>query len=459
MAAEWLGGRLHRSWSVRARTTAATALILGVTLSVGAVVVLVLLRRTLIHNVDEANEARNADITRLVASDPATVVQVNPGANDSIVQVVDEDGVVVASSANVRAVGRLTTVRPAGTDVETLTLTLPGPGPRAEEFRVAAHRAASPAGPTTVYVASSLEDVDETVVRVAWGVAVGVPMAVLVVAGVAWIVTGRALRPVEDIRMAVAEVSERSLARRVPVPNSRDEISRLASTMNTMLDRLDDSSDRQRRFVADASHELKTPLTSLRVDLEIGLAHPGTTNWPSVATGLLRVSGGMERLVDNLLYLARSDDQAPRRPGVPVDLDAIVAAEASRLRSEGTLLIDASGVSAATVLGRPDDLTRLVRNLLDNSARFARTRVDLTTTRTSDSVRLVVRDDGPGIPADQHERIFARFTQLDQARTRVRGHGNGLGLAIVRDIVQSHEGSVVIGPGPGAEFIVSLPSA
>jgi signal transduction histidine kinase len=224
--------------------------------------------------------------------------------------------------------------------------------------------------------------------------------------------------------------------------------------MNTMLERLQRAVERQRRFVADASHELRTPLAATRTDLEVVLAHPDRTDFKETATDLLAANGRMESLVRDLLFLARVDGGAANRPAAPVDLDDVVLTEAA-----GREGVDTGRVSAASVHGRRDDLARAVRNLLDNAERYASSLVTVSLTGEDGRVRLVVTDDGPGIPAADRERIFERFTRLDDARGRDSG-GTGLGLAIVKEIVAEHGGTIVVeDAAPGARFVISLPPA
>jgi len=280
-------------------------------------------------------------------------------------------------------------------------------------------------------------------------------LALLAVAS--WVLVGRALRPVEAIRAEVADISGRALDRRVPVPPNRDEIGRLASTMNEMLDRLQAASERQRKFVADASHELQSPIAALRTQLEVAIAQPATTDWAATSSDLLAESRHMERLVRDLLFLARSDGEESVRRIEPVDLDDIVLEEATRLRSSARVGVDASGVSAAPLSGNRDELTRLVRNLLENAEHHAESRVRIRLSAEGHEIILMVEDDGPGVAPAERERIFQRFTRLDEARSRHNG-GTGLGLAIVKEITERHGGTVCVeNAAPGARFAVRLP--
>jgi signal transduction histidine kinase len=227
--------------------------------------------------------------------------------------------------------------------------------------------------------------------------------------------------------------------------------------MNAMLDRLEQAGDRQQRFVADASHELRSPLTRIRAELEVDLAHPGDADLVATHRSVLEEATNLQLLVDDLLHLASSDAGASSQRREVVDLDDIVLREAHRLRDAGTQ-VDLSLVSAAQVNGDPIQLAHAVRNLTVNAAHHARSTVTVTLLEREHSAVLTVTDDGPGIPPAQRERVFDRFARLDDARTRATG-GSGLGLAITRDIIQQHGGTVNVGgDGDGACFIVTLPA-
>ncbi len=314
------------------------------------------------------------------------------------------------------------------------------------------------AGGTDVIVSASAEGIDRSVERVRNLLWFSLPITMLLAGALTWLLAGRALRPVKAITEQTGRIRSSTLHERVPVPAGRDEIAGLATEMNTMLDRVQSEDRRRRQFVADASHELRSPIAALRTQAEATLT---TTDDPDVielATGVLAESTRMGTLVDDLLSLARHDEaQAP--PGVVLDLDDIVLAEASRPRR---VPIDVRGVSAGRVRGRPDELARVVTHLLDNAARHAAASVivALATVRSDgqEMVRLTVDDDGPGIPEDQRQNIFERFVRLDEARQRDNG-GAGLGLAVVAAVVDAAGGTVAadVSPSGGARFEVALP--
>lgn len=339
--------------------------------------------------------------------------------------------------------------------------TIPGQGNlpplRSDDPRVRAQRTVETAqGTITLVAEQSLEEVDSTVESITSALVLGVPLLVALVAGLTWWLTGRALRPVESIRAEAAAITGSTIHRRVPEPANDDEIGRLARTMNSMLDRLEESSIRQRQFVSDASHELRSPVASIRAQLEVALRRGPAANWPVVATRVLDEDERLEQAVDELLELARTQESEPTETA-EVDLDEVVLEETTRARR---VPIDTSQVSGGRVLGSERQFARVVRNLLDNACRHAASKVSLTLGTRDGSVWLVVDDDGPGIPVADRERVFDRFTRLDEGRARDAG-GVGLGLSMVKAIVERHGGSVVVDDAPlgGARLIVQLPAS
>ncbi len=304
-----------------------------------------------------------------------------------------------------------------------------------------------------VLYAAPLAAVDAAQDTVMFYLMIGVPILIVVAGAATYVFAGRALRPVEAIRARVASMSEKDLAERVPVPAARDEVGRLAETMNGMIARLEHAQKVQRRFVADASHELRSPLATIGAGLELLQdSDPGTVRTLRGETQRLG------RLVDDLLLLARADERGlqPRRD--EVDLDEIVEAERARpYDDEVRTEVRAEHVR---VIGDRSQLVRVLRNLVDNAHRHARSRVVVTLGREADRAALDVADDGPGLPPADRIRVFERFVRLDDARARADG-GSGLGLAIVAEVVAAHDGLVWVedAPGGGALFRVRLPAA
>lgn len=280
------------------------------------------------------------------------------------------------------------------------------------------------------------------------------------IAAVAYTATRLALRPVEVIRARTASVTASDPRERVDVPDTGDEIAALATTINATLQRLDDAAAQQRRFVADAAHELRSPLTTLLASLEVALAYPEHTDWPAATTTAVRQTRRLQALAEDLLLLARLDARVPATRPAAVDLAAL----ASRLTeqhplTDGALSLAYDGTGPAVVLGDRNELERLLRNLVDNAVRHAVTDVLITVRNEGSRVIVEVRDDGPGVPAEDADRIFERFTRLDDARSRDAG-GSGLGLAIARDLARLHHGTLTLADRtPGASFVLRLPRA
>jgi signal transduction histidine kinase len=308
--------------------------------------------------------------------------------------------------------------------------------------------------PATVLFAQPLTAVSEATDTLMFYLWFGIPILILVVGAATYFFSGRALRPVEAIRSRVAEMSEKDLDQRVPVPAAHDEIRRLADTMNGMIGRLQDAQGVQRRFVADASHELRSPLATIAAGLE--LLQRDTTD-PATVTALRGETERVNRLVEGLLLLARADERGlqPRRE--EIDLDEIADAEQGR-PGEGGVRV-AVRAEPVRVIGDRGQLVRVLRNLVDNARRHARAEVLVTVVRDGDEAVLEVADDGPGVPEADRARVFERFVRLDDARARSDG-GSGLGLAIVSEVVAAHGGTVELGeaPGGGALFRVRVPA-
>lgn len=297
----------------------------------------------------------------------------------------------------------------------------------------------------------SVEKTVDTVSAVLW---LATPIVTALAALLAWSLASRALRPVRSITDQAATISGGTLDARVPVPGTGDEVADLASTVNEMLDRLEADDRRRRRFVSDASHELRSPVAVMRSEAEVALNDPSSTDVEELASAVVSESGRMATIIDDLLALARHDEGLPP-PTTMVDLDDIVLAESKRTRR---VAVDATRVSAGRVAGRVDELTRMVGHLLDNAARHAETQIRVSLQTTNHAVSLVVDDDGPGVPIDHREAVFERFTRLDEARTRDEG-GAGLGLAVVASIAGRSGGSVSVGDSDlgGARFTVTWP--
>ncbi|MFJ8052065.1 ATP-binding protein [Streptomyces luteogriseus] len=462
--------------SVRARATLGATLVVAVALVAAGTAVLLSLRSNLLGEAGtQAERSARAVASELAAGTPYDKLSGLDG-DDGPVQVLDEHGRLVAASEDLERISGTDTdrVKPqpaakpsgdnddddaddAGEPLEAGEIsgesvfsngsaTIDGD---AEDYRFAAVEVEThDRGHLKVYAGSPLA-AEHGAVRTALTVMlIGFPLLLGVVAAVTWLVTRRALRPVEGIRREMAAITHsEDLARRVPEPDTHDEIARLASTTNETLAALETSVERQRRFVADASHELRSPIASLRTQLEVAAAHPELLDLDGAVEDTVR----LQRLAADLLLLARLD--AGERPNdARVDL-AGLAREAAEGRTGVT--VDAEPVEVA---GSRGQLGRVLANLLDNAQRHARSAVTVNVRREGDRAVVGVADDGDGVPEDDRERIFERFVRLDAARSRDDG-GAGLGLAIARDVAVRHGGTLTAGRGPagGALFELRLP--
>ncbi|MFD4172346.1 sensor histidine kinase [Streptomyces anulatus] len=483
--------------SVRARAAIGATLVVAVALVAAGLAVLLVLRANLIDQADLQAEVAAREVAgQLATGTPYDELELDD-EEDHPVQVTDEEGRTVVVSKDLRAVtgtgtSGVTPVPPASAgaspsrgegdgegdgdddsadddddgsrpgrgevssddpDFSDGTATVDG---TTADYRFAAVEATTPDGVTlTVYAGAPLAAEQEAVNTVRGAMLTGLPLLLVVVAGVTWLVTRRALRPVEGIRREMAAITaSEDLARRVPEPGSRDEIAALARTTNETLTVLEASVERQRRFVADASHELRSPIASLRTQLEVAEAHPELLDLPGAVADTVR----LQVLAADLLLLARLD--AGEKPGsATVELGALVREEVSQRTGDRIAVgVEVPQGGAFEVNGSRGQLSRVIGNLLDNAQRHAEGSVAVSVAADGRGVRVEVRDDGAGVPEDERERIFERFVRLDDARSRDDG-GAGLGLAIARDVAARHGGTLTVDRAAegGAAFRLWLP--
>lgn len=299
--------------------------------------------------------------------------------------------------------------------------------------------------------AASLEEIEGAASAVRRGLLVTVPLVGLVVAALAYWLVGRSLRPVESIVTQVNRISADRLDERVPESSADDEVALLSETMNAMLERLESADRSLRQFSADASHELRSPLASIRAAAEV--LHRRSVVGDHLTADIVAEVDRMDALIDNLLALARQDIRVPESHGV-VDMAEL----ATNIATAEHCTISVDG--AALVIGDPESLDRAILNLVTNAARYAAKEVRVTVASRDAMVELVVDDDGPGIPESKRATVFERFTRLDDARSRDSG-GAGIGLALVRSIADQHGGSVEASDSDtlgGARLVLRLPS-
>jgi signal transduction histidine kinase len=438
--------------TVRVRTTVAATVLVGLALLAGGIALVWAMRDALTDEVRDAARVRARDTAAaLEAGTPPSFVAADQGDEDDdlFIQIVDRDGDVVDASSFVSDLAEPVAPLAPG---ESAEITVPGED---DEFLAVA----ADAGRYTVIAARTLDTVGESTAVVTDLLWIGLPLLLVAAAATTWLVVGRALAPVEAIRREVDAISSADLDRRVPTPAGSDEIARLATTMNAMLERLERGQARQRRFVADASHELRSPVASIRQHAEVAQAHPERTTVGALAETVAAENLRVERLVDDLLLLVRADEHTLQLRQRPVDVDDLVFEEARRLRDTAAPRVDTSRVSAGRVSGDRAALRRVLRNLGDNAARHATSQVAFALDERDGDVVLAVDDDGPGIAPADRQRVFERFVRLDDARARDAG-GSGLGLAIVAEVVGAHHGTISIGDSDlgGARFEVRLPA-
>jgi signal transduction histidine kinase len=450
-ASRWTG----RLTTVRVRLTVLAVVTVGIGLAAGGAIVLVLVRHSLTSTAENDAHQRARDMVTVLESGGAPQVSPGVGKDQAAVQIVNRAGRVLAASAELQGEGPLLSRWPDG-DMLRARLKHPPFGDGAD-YTVVGLPTTMAGEPIAVYAARSLDPVAEGVEATTSALALAVPALLVVVAGTSWLLVGRALRPVEAMRGQVAAITASELDRRVREPAVQDELGRLAHTMNAMLTRLQGAHDRQRQFVGDAAHELRSPLTAILTQLEVGLAHPKDTDWVKLARDLHREGSRLDRLTDELLALSRAEGYAPQQHLEWVDLDELVLLEVDAVRARAKVTVELSPFSAARLRGRPDELRGVVRNLLDNAERHAASGMTVGLSSDDEVAELVVADDGDGIPSHYRERVFDRFFRLQAARDRDSG-GSGLGLAIVRDMVIGYGGHVWVAESEsGAEFHVRLP--
>lgn len=446
-------------WGISARSAFVSATVVLVAFVVAGAGLAFLLYRSLLAGVDDAAAARVGDVVAALRYD--TPAELDAALLDTdqrvvAVQVIDSSGNVGARSASAPEVP-LIAPSTIGTGIR---IGLPDEASPDGDMRISGQTVDARGGTYTILVGAGSEAVEATVVTVIVLLSGAAPIVMVVAGAVTYLLVSRSLRSVDAIRARVAEISTSDLAERVPVPSNYDEISALAVTMNQMLARIEAGHDAQRRFVGDASHELRSPVQAILSALDVAAVHPELFNSELAKSTLRPEAQRMEALVEDLLLLARADERGLTLRRKDVDLDDLASNELGRLLiHETTLTVDAD-LTPTRLTGDPGGLSRVVRNLLDNAARHAACRVELRVYPEGNSAVLTVGDDGPGIPEAERARVFDRFVRLDSDRSR-RGGGSGLGLAIVSEVVAAHDGCVTISErtGGGALFTVRIPLA
>ncbi len=440
-------GKRFSTASIRFRITALATAAVALVLIVAATAVVVVQRRQTISNLDASLVSRATDIMTLLDANNGNPDSIAGASGEGFVQLVAKASRVLAGTPALDHPIVPIPEIPGERSIGTFT----GLVVDDDAFRVLTTPVMTAEGPAALIVGRSLDEVTDGIGILAASLAIAIPVIVIALTMVVWWLVGRTLAPVEAIRSEVADIGATRLDSRVPLPESRDEIHRLAETMNAMLDRLEHAVGAQQQFVADASHELRSPLARIRAELEIEPVEDETIE--SVREELI----GLQNLVSDLLQLARFDAQQVSVREEVVDLDDLVFREGNNAKTEGTA-VDMSGVAAVQTTGNRQQLGRAIRNLVENAKSHTAGSMALSLYEDGEFAVVTVADDGPGVPADQRDRIFERFARLDDARSQDAG-GTGLGLAIAREIAHRHGGAIVIDGDytAGARFVLRLP--
>jgi signal transduction histidine kinase len=496
-----LGPVLVHWWrrrGLRARVTLIAALGLLVALSAGALLLFNTLRVSLNRSVDDTARSGATEVAALINADRLP----NPvpvAAGTVTIQVLGPSGRIVNVSAGAdRLVPMVAPAQAAAlANGDSAILVHGAPFDMPSLLRVAAVRAN---GGELVIAAVPYSSAADSLQVVGHALVFGTPVLFIAFTGAIWLAVGSTLRPIDRIRRGAARVTGTGVPADLPVPEARDEVRSLALTLNDMLSRLTSAQQRQRSLVSDTAHELRSPIASIRTQLEVALDHPVGQDWASTARDVLADTLRLSRLTEDLLLLARLDEQADHgdmgRHGEPLDLgalarmvvaryadspvpvtvtppetDAATPAEAAPGMVDAAEKADVAGrdpstpASAWPVRGNADRLDRMLVNLIDNAVRYAKSSVTVSVGQSGPWVELAVTDDGPGIPEPDRERAFDRFARLDDARTRCDDDagGAGLGLAIVRATAHSHAGTAQLESAPdgapGLRATVRLPVA
>ena len=445
--------------SIRGRSTLLAMGVVLLTLVGGSFLLLEAYERQLTNNLDVSLQQQVADRVALLENGGSKSLLTTVLQDEAFVWIGDADGTVTAQGG---AIFPLENPVPADVgSTATVALLVEERKPDEIEKEVMELRIASGSASTgqVVLAGAELEVIDETVSGLVRLFAIAVPIVTAIVGALAWFITGRALQPVASIQTQASAITGATLGDRVPVPDSGDEIEDLATTVNQMLDRIESHDTAIRQFSSDASHELKSPIANIRALVETRSADDD--DWPAIKNKLTSETDRLRDLVDNLLFLASHHDHDRVTNTVAVSLDELLFSEAELVSATTSLRVDLSNIEPVTVSGSPTDLSRLIRNLVDNAVRFAHQRMALSLSTTeAGNVVLVVADDGPGVPPHDRERVFDRFTRLDESRARNNG-GTGLGLSIVAQIATAHGGSVSMSESEvlgGALVEVHLPN-
>ncbi len=446
-------------WGIRKRSVLSAVVVVTFSLLVGGAFLLLVLQSSLISATWSNLAVRASDVARLLNEEGVRETQstlAEDRRSGEQVQIIDPSNHVVAWSIRGLRGDPISALRPApGKTAKEELQRVPALGGD-DEVLVSARGVEVHEQHYVVLVAAPLEVQTDTLSTVGLLLLAASPFLVALVALAVWVLVGQSLKTVERIRRQVAEIDGRRLHERVEVPPSGDEIAALASTMNRMLDKLEDSDNAHRAFFSDASHELRSPLSTLVTTAEVASLDESGKTWLDMQQTVLNESGRMQSLVEDLLTLAKVDAHQLQLDIQDVDLEDVLDSEIKRLRTVSSMQIT-SELQPVRVHGDERRLTQVFRNLLDNAARHAESMINVRIQRRPGEVVVTVDNDGEIISPQDRDRVFERFARLDASRSS-DGGGSGLGLAISREIMVAHGGTVVATEGDGlCRFQVILP--
>lgn len=440
----------RRHGGVRLDAALVATLVVTAALTVGAVVLVSLIRAELTQTVETNIVTRAQDLAQLATT--GSLPEQIPTSRGITAQIVDGDGQILASTGDIEGQGPITAAASQPGEMMIVTLSSLDQSDDDDQDQggegdddgpyLAAITGIDGTTSARVIVAASLATVEDTAAALVPLLVGGIPLLAVVVAATTWLLAGRTLRPVRAMTAEAGRITVTDLGRRIPLPVPYDEIRRLGETLNLMLDRLERSVARQRRFVADASHELKSPVAALLTMAEVESQHPERIAGTRFAADIGIEARRLALLVDDLLTLARSDEGAFTLEPVAFDLAQLVAEETAHLATT-QIDVDLERVTSSEVVADRRRIAQVVRNLVDNAARHAHTRIWIEVAQADGGVEMIFADDGPGIPKTERERVFERFVRLDDSRSRTQG-GTGLGLAVALAIVHAHGGIIDI---------------
>ena len=452
--------RSESRWGIRKRSVLSAVVVVTFSLLVGGAFLLLVLQSSLISAEWNNLALRAGDVARLLKEEGVRETQstlAEDRRSSEQVQIIDSSNRVVAWSARRLRGEPISALRPApGKTAKEELVRAPALG-EDDEVLVSARGVEVNDQAYVVLVAEPLEVQTDTLRTVGLLLLAAAPLLIALVGVAVWVLVGRSLKTVERIRRQVAEIDGQRLSERIEVPPTGDEIAALAATMNQMLDKLERSDSTHRAFFSDASHELRSPLSTLVTTAEVASMDDTGKTWLDMQQTVLNESSRMQSLVEDLLTLAKVDAHQLQLDIQEVDLEDVLDSEITRLRTVSSLQINAE-LQPARVRGDERRLSQVFRNVLDNAARYAKSAIIVKMERLPDEVVVSVDNDGEIISAQDRSRVFERFARLDASRSSDRG-GSGLGLAISREIMLAHGGTVVASEWNGwcrFEVILSL---